>query len=1425
MSRDPFIEAEPERVALGGLDNPVHQLIQLQIQLMGQQLALLSRRVLPVAPPAPVSPPLTSPPSSPRLPLEPEPEPEPEPARLATPAATEDTPVDLVQRAMADLLMQPALGPDENFFQAGGHSLLAARLSARLAASGLPRPGLRAIFEQPTARRLAGWLAGQRRPPARESAPRLSVREDPSTAPLSLMQQRLWFLEELSPGTDLHHLHAAHWLTGPLDREALQRAFAALVERQSVLRTQIERGEEALRQRILPRLDGDLLHVEDMSHLAPHEREPHVQHRCAEWVARPFDLLNAPLFRAVLFRFDDRVHALLVVAHHLIWDAWSFDVLYAELAAHYSAFAQGIEPRLPPLAVSYGDFAAWQQAWLQGDELRRQTAHWVQKLSPLPEPLDLPSSRPRPPSMSGNGRSFQLDLSGAALERLKRFAARQGTTLYVSLLALYALALRQFSGQSDLCIGTPVRGRESSDLEPLLGFFVNMLPMRFTVPLDISAGEWVRQVHQEVQVAFDAPDVPFEHLVRELNPPRDLSRPPLHQASFSFQDARGRPTHWGGLAIDPLLTPLGGATQDLSLWCVLTHERLAFSYTFNTDLFDEADGHLFAERLLTMVERLPDADHLPARLLLAPRQSDRARQQAWNATDAAYDRSATVHGVIAAQAERTPAAPAVLQPGFGELGHGELHGRSNRLARALRARGVARGARVGLCVERGLDMFVAPLAILKAGAACVPLDPACPGDRLAGLAKDVPLDLLVSESAVVHVLPWPREQTLLLDIDAAAIAAQPDTALPADTALDARPLDPACVICTAGSTGTPQPVVVHHQAIVNVLAAMARAPGLAASDTLLAITPLSVGSAVVEWLLPLAVGARTVLASRDDARDGGALAALIARHGVTVAQATPSSWRLLIESGWGPTPGLKALVGGDSLPVDLAERLLERCGELWNLYGTTETTVWSTGWRVEHPQRGIRIGHPIANTTIHILDERQQPCPIGVPGEICIGGEGLTLGYHQRPELTAERFIADPERPGGRLYRTGDRGRWCHDGTLEHRGRMDRAVDRQALPVSQAVRETSPARADFALPANATEQAIAAIWARLLNIARVGRHDNFFNLGGHSLLALRAVQEMQRITGEKVPVRRLIFESLGQIAAAVASAPAQAAPGDSLPAEVHTEPDAANGLAPAPLRFGHPPGSLYGVFHPAGVRQARPRAVLLCNPFGQEAVRIHRLFRVLADGLAGAGVACLRFDYHASGESLGDDHEADLDRWVRDVLAADALLRQRAGVQEVDWLAPRLASALAVRASAQALQAPRQLVLWEPVVSGARYVDHLLAVHASTIADLPDGGALVGDEEILGFGVSRRLLEQMRAIAPADYQRARARGVVLVAPHRQAVDAGGWLTALQDRGVAVRRQALTFDFDWTSEEAFNTALVPAEALNLLTAVLQGEALE
>ncbi|MES2090373.1 MAG: non-ribosomal peptide synthetase, partial [Pseudomonadota bacterium] len=492
------------------------------------------------------------------------------------------------------------------------------------------------------------------------------------------------------------------------------------------------------------------------------------------------------------------------------------------------------------------------------------------------------------------------------------------------------------------------------------------------------------------------------------------------------------------------------------------------------------------------------------------------------------------------------------------------------------------------------------------------------------MAQDAQLALLISHSEWLHALHWPRQNTVLLDIDASAINAQPDTALTADSALDARPQDPAYVIYTSGSTGQPKGVVVPHRAVVNFLTSMAREPGLSAADRLVAVTTLSFDIAVLELLLPLTVGAQVILASRDHVLEGHGLKALLETHQATVMQATPTTWRMLIEAGWQGSKGFKALVGGEALGSDLAQQLLERTGELWNMYGPTETTVWSTCWKVEHPEQGILIGHPIANTQVHILDEQQQPCPIGVPGEIYIGGDGVTLGYLHRPELTAERFIPDPfsAPPEAKLYRTGDRGRWRYNGQLEHLGRLDfqvkvrghrielgeietnlathrlvkqavvivredhpddvrlvaYVVPHTSMPAGSELREhlranlpdymlpqhyvkldklpllpngkinrnALPAPTDavhvtpkgFVAPHSAAEVAVAEVWKRLLDINAVSVTDNFFDLGGHSLLAMRAVTELNRQLGTKLTVRQMIFETLGQIAAAIAPAEA-----------------------------------------------------------------------------------------------------------------------------------------------------------------------------------------------------------------------------------------------------------------------------------------------
>ena len=962
-------------------------------------------------------------------------------------SATASTPVPPpadpnLQRAiahvMAEVLGVAQMGANDHFFELGGHSLLAAKLASRLIEVVGFRPALRAIFEAPTPAALAQALGHKPASDAQPSTAVIPVRADQSHAPLSQMQLRLWFLETLSPGTVAHNTPSGHLLHGPLDVAAFERAMQLLIERQSVLRTVIERTPEGARQRVLPSLAFQLPFT-DLSDRPEPAQQAELQAAVKKLVETPYALERGPLFSAHLWRLSPTEHAFFFQTHHLIWDGWSFDIFYQDISELYEACRTGRAPQLPAISVSYGDFAAWHQEWLSGPELARQTDYWRNKLSPLPDPIELPLDRPRPAVMSGRGDCIQFNLGSQVTRALRAQAQRGGRTLYVTLLSAFTLALHQISQQRDFVVGTPVRGREQPGLEPLMGFFVNMLPMRMQIDPEQRMGAWLDQVHHMVVESFSYPEVPFEHLVRELKVPRDSSYSPIYQVSFSYQDARDRQTHWGNVEHDRMATPILGSAQDIGLWCVETADEIEFVFTYNTDVLDGSTIKRLGQRIEALLHQLEIEPDAPLhRYALLP-DSERQLISGWNQTAQPFDRHACTHQLIEAQVQRSPDAPAVLHPGWGQLSYRDLDGRANRLARVLRQRGIGRGCLVGLCVERGVDMLTAQLAVLKSGAAYVPLDPSYPTERLVYMSTDAELSLLISEQSLLDVMPWPRDRQLLLDTDAAEIAAQSDAPLASHSEHDARPEDTAYVIYTSGSTGQPKGVMVPHRAVVNFLASMAREPGLTAQDRLLAVTTLSFDIAVLELLLPLSVGAKVVLATRDQALDGRAIQALIDSADITVMQATPATWHMLIEAGWSGQRGFKALVGGESLTPGLARQLLSRCSELWNMYGPTETTVWSTCARIASAEALITIGRPIANTQIQVLDAHGKPCPIGVPGEIYIGGDGVTQGYLKRPELTAERFLADPFRnePGARLYRTGDRGRWRPDGTIEHLGRLD----------------------------------------------------------------------------------------------------------------------------------------------------------------------------------------------------------------------------------------------------------------------------------------------------------------------------------------------------------------------------------------------------
>ncbi|MFZ2650026.1 MAG: amino acid adenylation domain-containing protein [Burkholderiaceae bacterium] len=828
---------------------------------------------------------------------------------------------------------------------------------------------------------------------------------------------------------------AAHRLTGPLNFTALEQSLNQLVQRQAVLRTVVRQaGVGVPMQQVLPSLQIELT-LEDLSALAPSAREPALQLALQTRFAQSIDLQVAPLFKVGLYRLKPNEHVLYFAPHPLIWDGRSLALFHEEMAILYAAYSLGREPELVVPSPSYIDFAQWQDQWLHSAAAKHQLAYWKTELCKPPDPLDLPVDRPRPMHMSGRARTQPLAVSAVQADALRRFGESLDATLFETLLAAYAAFLTRVCGQTEVVIGTEVCRRSTVDADKLMGRFSNPIPLRLRAAPELAFAELVRHAREVVRGVMPYQDVPFEHLVRELNIAREASRPTLYQAVFNFQEASRSAQAWGEICVEPVEIDRTGATHDLELWFREEAQGLRGGLSCNADVCTEPTSTRLGERFELLLAAAVASPQTPVGRLPLTSNEERATLSRWNATTAEFAAD-TVSTVIGRQTSLTPDAAALRIAGT-SLSYAQLDARVNRLARALRDKGIGRGKLVGLHLERSADMLAAQLAVLKAGSAYVPLDPAYPPERLAYMAQDAQLAAVVTVATLGRSLQLPGDLFLFLDSDAETISRQPDTPLAPDSTLDARPEDPAYVIYTSGSTGKPKGVVVQHRAVVNFLASMSRVPGLRAADRVLAVTTLSFDIAVLELLLPLSVGAEVVLALRETAVDGKALRALLESSGATLMQATPATWRLLIDAGWRGGPDFKALVGGEALSQDLAQQLLARSGELWNMYGPTETTVWSTCWQVRQPDNGISIGRPIANTQVHVLDEQLQVCPIGVPGEIYIGGEGVTLGYLNRPELTAERFIADPFGGTGRLYRTGDRGRWHHDGLIEHLGRLD----------------------------------------------------------------------------------------------------------------------------------------------------------------------------------------------------------------------------------------------------------------------------------------------------------------------------------------------------------------------------------------------------
>ncbi len=868
----------------------------------------------------------------------------------------------------------------------------------------------------------------------------------PAEFPLSPGQRALWFLDRLAPESAAYHVAAAARTARGLDAPALRRACQALVDRHPVLRTTFEsrRGEPVQRVRERMEIDFAVLPAAgaDAAALADHLH--------AE-AFRPFDLERGPLVRVRVLERSGEERVVLFSLHHLVTDFASLALLLRELSARYREAVGGAPPssgELAASAFSYADYVDWQQRRLADAAGERLWIYWRERLAgPLPD-LDLPTDRPRPAVQThrGGASSLRLDL----LDPLLALGQRRGTTLYTVLLAAFQVLLHRHSGQVDVLVGSPVSGRTHAAWAELPGYLVNAVVLRGDLAGDPPFAAHLERAGRDVRDALTHQDFPFPLLAERLRPLRDPGRSPLFQVLFTLQRSHlpggealaalalgeeGVEAELGGLSLNPLPLARRPAQLDLALEAAEVGGRLAAVLRYNADLFDGATagrmlGHLAvllaaaAERPETPVGDLPLLTAAEHRQLLGE----------WNATGLPFPRDLGVHQRFEERAGRHPEAIALEMEG-GWLTYRELDRRAGRLAHRLRRAGVGPEVPVALYLERSPEMIVALLGVLKAGGAYLPLDPSYPEERLAFMLEDSGVRVLLTAEPLSP--PGSFAGTVLrLPVSG------PETA--ESGAMPATPVAPdglAYLIYTSGSTGQPKGVLVRHSSVVNFLTSMGRETGLAAGDVLLSVTTLSFDIAALEIFLPLCVGARLALVSRETAGDGAALAAALERSAATALQATPATWRLLRAAGWEGRRGLTLLCGGEALPRELAAELLPRGAALWNLYGPTETTIWSAAGRVAAEKGPVPLGPPIANTALHLLDRALQPVPVGVPGELWIGGAGLARGYHRRPELTAERFAPDPwGEAGARLYRTGDVARRRTDGRIDFLGRVDHQV-------------------------------------------------------------------------------------------------------------------------------------------------------------------------------------------------------------------------------------------------------------------------------------------------------------------------------------------------------------------------------------------------
>ncbi|QRK05610.1 non-ribosomal peptide synthase/polyketide synthase [Archangium violaceum] len=1128
----------------------------------------------------------------------------------------------------AALLKQPRVGARDNFFELGGHSLLAMQAVLRLRETLRVELPVRVFFEAPTVAELAvrlEALLGER--PVFQAPPLVPIPRE-GELPLSFAQQRLWFMDRLSPDSPLYNIYMALRLDGALDVTVLEHCFTELVRRHESLRTTFRQGRDGAVQVIAPPTALPLTTV-DLRAVPERTREEELRMLMAEEALRPFDLTRGPLLRVTLLRLGEAEHVLVLVMHHIVSDGWSMGVLVRELRALYEAFLAGKKSPLEALPIQYADYAKWQREWLPGAVLSSQLAWWRGQLEGAPPALELPTDRPRPAVKTYRGAVQRVHLPLKLAEGLRKLSQREGVTLFMTLLAGFHALLHRYSGQDDICVGSPTAGRDCRQVEGLIGFFVNMLVMRARVRGEAPFRELLRQVKETALGAYAHQEVPFEKLVEELKPARDTRRTPLFQVLFVLQNAPLEDLTLPGLKLQPLSVEGHTAKYELTLSLRETDTGLEGGVEFNTDLFDaETVARMMGHYARLLEGAVARPEQPVAALPLLTDEEQRRLLVEWNQTRTEYPRQASIHTLFEEQVMFRPEAVAAEYEAR-RLTYAELNRRANQVARTLRRLGVGEGTRVGLCSGRSLELVVAMLGILKAGGAYVPLDPSYPQDRLAFMLEDTAVPVVLVQPELASKLPPTKAKVVELSEETFAHERGENLEEPVG------PESLAYVMYTSGSTGRPKGVCIPHRGVVR-LVRDTLALQVTAEDRFTQMSNTSFDASNLELWGALLNGATVVGVPKEVALSPKALTSFLREKQVSVVVLTTALFNQVAAECPDAFRTVKhVLFGGEAADPKWVGEVLRWSGgvKLLNLYGPTENTTNTTWYEVKEVPEGatsVPIGRPVSNTEVYVLDERMQPMPVGLTGELYVGGDGLALGYLNRPELTAEKFVAHPfsTEPAARLYRTGDLVKYLPDGNLEFLGRRDDQVkvrgfrielgeievalakhpgvreavvsvrddgpsgrwlvayvvprkgevetaalrsflkeslpehlvpsaivtlktlpltpngkvDRKALPAPDMQRTGR----DYVAPESGLEQSLAAIWAEVLRLERVGAGDNFFDLGGNSLLLQAVHVKVEALMGREVPMVELFqFSTVRALAAHLSGAPGPVSVGDS----------------------------------------------------------------------------------------------------------------------------------------------------------------------------------------------------------------------------------------------------------------------------------------